>query len=125
MIMAAAANGWLDGDKAMMESLIAFKRAGADGVLTYFAPRAAESCASGAKPGGLESEGSAPALVARRGDGHSDAIPPGKGSIPVSPLQICSQMVGRTTFSWSFPCGGPARGKGAEQRRRAARTRGA
>jgi porphobilinogen synthase len=42
MIMAAAQNGWLDGDKAMMESLIAFKRAGADGVLTYFAPRAAE-----------------------------------------------------------------------------------
>ena len=42
MIMAAAGNGWLDGDKAMMESLIAFKRAGADGVLTYFAPRAAE-----------------------------------------------------------------------------------
>ena len=42
MLMAAAANGWLDGDKAMMESLIAFKRAGADGVLTYFAPRAAE-----------------------------------------------------------------------------------
>jgi hypothetical protein len=43
MIMAAANNGWIDGDKAMMESLIAFKRAGADGVLTYFAPRAAES----------------------------------------------------------------------------------
>ena len=43
MLMAAAANGWLDGDKAMMESLIAFKRAGADGVLTYFAPRAAEA----------------------------------------------------------------------------------
>ncbi len=42
MIMAAANNGWLDGDKAMMESLIAFKRAGADGMLTYFAPRAAE-----------------------------------------------------------------------------------
>jgi porphobilinogen synthase len=42
MIMAAAQNGWLDGDKAMMESLIAFKRAGADGVLTYFAPRAAQ-----------------------------------------------------------------------------------
>jgi porphobilinogen synthase len=42
MIMAAANNGWIDGDKAMMESLIAFKRAGADGVLTYFAPRAAE-----------------------------------------------------------------------------------
>jgi porphobilinogen synthase len=42
MIMAAANNGWLDGDKAMMESLIAFKRAGADGVLTYFAPKAAE-----------------------------------------------------------------------------------
>ena len=42
MIMAAAQNGWLDGEKAMIESLIAFKRAGADGVLTYFAPRVAE-----------------------------------------------------------------------------------
>ena len=42
MIMAGSQNGWIDGDKAMMESLIAFKRAGADGVLTYFAPRAAE-----------------------------------------------------------------------------------
>ncbi len=42
MIMAAAENGWLDGDKAMLESLIAFKRAGADGVLTYFAARVAE-----------------------------------------------------------------------------------
>jgi len=42
MIMAAAGNGWLDGEKAMMESLIAFKRAGADGVLSYFAPRVAE-----------------------------------------------------------------------------------
>ena len=42
MIMAAANNGWLDGDKAMMESLLAFKRAGADAVLTYFAPRVAE-----------------------------------------------------------------------------------
>jgi porphobilinogen synthase len=41
MIMAAAQNGWIDGDRAMMESLLAFKRAGADGVLTYFAPRAA------------------------------------------------------------------------------------
>jgi porphobilinogen synthase len=42
MIMAAAQNGWLDGEKAMTESLTAFKRAGADGVLTYFAPRVAE-----------------------------------------------------------------------------------
>ena len=42
MVMAAAGHGWLDGDKAMMESLIAFKRAGADGVLSYFAPRVAE-----------------------------------------------------------------------------------
>jgi porphobilinogen synthase len=41
MIEAAAANGWIDGERAMMESLIAFKRAGAAGVLTYFAPRAA------------------------------------------------------------------------------------
>lgn len=42
MIAAAAGNGWLDGDRAMMESLLAFKRAGADGVLSYFAPKAAE-----------------------------------------------------------------------------------
>ena len=42
MIMAAANNGWIDGDRAMMESLLAFKRAGADGVLSYFAPAAAE-----------------------------------------------------------------------------------
>jgi porphobilinogen synthase len=42
MLMAAAQHNWLDGERAMMESLTAFKRAGADGVLTYFAPRAAE-----------------------------------------------------------------------------------
>jgi len=42
MIEAAARNGWLDGERAMVESLLAFKRAGADGILTYFAPRIAE-----------------------------------------------------------------------------------
>ena len=42
MIQAAADNGWIDGDRAMTESLVAFKRAGADGVMTYFAPRVAE-----------------------------------------------------------------------------------
>jgi porphobilinogen synthase len=41
MIKAAAANGWIDGEKAMLESLIAFKRAGCDGILTYFAPEVA------------------------------------------------------------------------------------
>jgi porphobilinogen synthase len=41
MIKAAAQNGWLDGEKAMVESLLAFKRAGCDGVLTYFAPEVA------------------------------------------------------------------------------------
>ncbi len=45
MIEAAAQNGWIDGEKAMMESLLAFRRAGADAVLTYFAPRAAEKLA--------------------------------------------------------------------------------
>jgi len=45
MIEAAARNGWLDGDCAMMESLTAFKRAGADGILTYFAPRVAAKLA--------------------------------------------------------------------------------
>ncbi len=42
MMQAAAQNGWLDGDKVMMEALMAFKRAGCDGVLTYFAPAAAK-----------------------------------------------------------------------------------
>jgi porphobilinogen synthase len=41
MIRAAAANGWIDGEKAMLESLMAFRRAGCDGVLTYFAPEVA------------------------------------------------------------------------------------
>ncbi|MFV2038213.1 MAG: porphobilinogen synthase, partial [Paracoccaceae bacterium] len=41
MITAAAQNGWIGADAAMMESLLAFKRAGCDGVLSYFAPRAA------------------------------------------------------------------------------------
>ena len=42
MIMAAIERGWLEREKAMVESLIAFKRAGADGILTYFAPEVAE-----------------------------------------------------------------------------------
>ena len=46
MIEGAARNGWLDGERAMMESLLAFKRAGADGILTYFAPRVAEALAA-------------------------------------------------------------------------------
>jgi porphobilinogen synthase len=41
MLMAAAQNGWLEEERAIMESLGAFKRAGAAGVITYFAPRAA------------------------------------------------------------------------------------
>jgi porphobilinogen synthase len=47
MIAAAANNGWIDGGRAMMESLLAFKRAGADGILTYFAPKAAERIKAG------------------------------------------------------------------------------
>ncbi len=47
MLMAAIRNGWIDGDRAMMESLTAFKRAGADGILTYFAPQAAERLKKG------------------------------------------------------------------------------
>ena len=42
MIQAAAANGWLDGDRVMMESLISIKRAGADAIITYFAEKAAK-----------------------------------------------------------------------------------
>lgn len=41
MIKAAAQKGWIDGEQAMLESLVAFKRAGCDGILTYFAPEAA------------------------------------------------------------------------------------
>ena len=48
MIMAAAANGWIDHDRAMMESLTSIRRAGADFVLTYFAkPAARMLCCSG------------------------------------------------------------------------------
>jgi porphobilinogen synthase len=47
MLKAAAANGWIDGDKAMMETLLAFKRAGADGVLTYCAIEAARRLKAG------------------------------------------------------------------------------
>jgi hypothetical protein len=46
MLKAAAANGWLDHDAVMMEALLAFRRAGADGVLTYFALDAARKLAS-------------------------------------------------------------------------------
>ncbi|MEP1143408.1 MAG: porphobilinogen synthase [Henriciella sp.] len=42
MIQAAAQNGWIDGDRVMMETLLSFKRAGASGVITYFAEAAAE-----------------------------------------------------------------------------------
>ncbi|GAA6178908.1 porphobilinogen synthase [Shimia sp. NS0008-38b] len=41
MIQAAAQNGWIDGERAMIESLMAFKRAGCDGILSYFAPMVA------------------------------------------------------------------------------------
>ncbi|VAW13725.1 Porphobilinogen synthase [hydrothermal vent metagenome] len=47
MIEAAAQNGWIDGDRAMLESVAAFKRAGADGILTYFAPRIARMLSGG------------------------------------------------------------------------------
>ena len=47
MLTAAIQNGWLDRDYTMLESLLAFKRAGADGVLTYFAMDAAKRLRSG------------------------------------------------------------------------------
>ncbi len=47
MLQAAAANGWLDGEAVMLESLLGFKRAGCDGILTYFAVAAAERLKSG------------------------------------------------------------------------------
>jgi porphobilinogen synthase len=46
MIMAAAANGWLDEPAVALESLLSIKRAGADGILTYFAKKAAGWLAS-------------------------------------------------------------------------------
>jgi len=44
MIQAASANGWLDGDKAIFEAVLAIKRSGADAILTYFAPKIARQC---------------------------------------------------------------------------------
>ena len=71
MIAAAAGNGWIDGERAMMESLLAFKRAGADGVLTYFAPQAAEE----AEDGGLRRRGCRAGMTAV---GKCDALTSGK-----------------------------------------------
>ncbi len=45
MIQAAAQNGWIDGERAMVESLMCFRRAGCDGILTYFAPAVARMLA--------------------------------------------------------------------------------
>ena len=47
MLQAAIQNGWLDGQRVMLESLLCFKRAGCDGILTYFAPEAARALANG------------------------------------------------------------------------------
>lgn len=47
MIAGAAQNGWIDGDKAIVESLLGFKRAGCDGILTYFAPKVARMLQGG------------------------------------------------------------------------------
>ncbi|HZH47393.1 MAG TPA: porphobilinogen synthase, partial [Roseococcus sp.] len=47
MVMAAVERGWLDHDRAMMEALMAFKRAGANGVLSYFAVKAARLLKAG------------------------------------------------------------------------------
>jgi porphobilinogen synthase len=44
MIQAATANGWLDGDQAAFEAVLAIKRSGADAILTYFAPKIAQQC---------------------------------------------------------------------------------
>ncbi len=52
MLKGAAQNGWLDGASVMMESLLCFKRAGCDGILTYFAPEAARTLAAEARAGG-------------------------------------------------------------------------
>ena len=52
MLEAAAANGWIDGERAVLETLLAFRRAGCDGILTYFAPRGgpAAQAETGVKP---------------------------------------------------------------------------
>jgi Delta-aminolevulinic acid dehydratase len=50
MIEAASANGWIDGERLMMESLTAFKRADCGGALTYFAPKLAEMLKAGGCP---------------------------------------------------------------------------
>ena len=79
MIAAAAGNGWIDGERAMMESLLAFKRAGADGVLTYFAPQAAEKLRQTTSPRRIARAGTTavrangPKLV-RCGVGHCRAL---------------------------------------------------
>ena len=69
MIAGAANNGWIDGERAMMESLVGFKRAGADGILTYFAPKAAEK---------LKAEGNRPAFHVIASHGSRKCAPDGR-----------------------------------------------
>ena len=47
MVKAAAAQGWIDGERVMLEQLLSFKRAGCDGILTYFAMDVAKILAKG------------------------------------------------------------------------------
>jgi porphobilinogen synthase len=47
MIQAAAQKGWIDGHRVMLETIVSFKRAGASGVVTYFADRIADTLSAG------------------------------------------------------------------------------
>ena len=90
MIMAAAENGWLDGDKAMMESLIAFKRAGADGVLTYFAPTA-PGCERRRRVE-LRTFGSSEPMTGMRGSGPLPALRPSAQDLPKGDIRDRAQI---------------------------------
>ena len=103
MIAAASANnGWIDGERAMMESLVAFKRAGADGVLTYFAPKAAEK---------LKRAPVAAAVLTRPSDlCHRQAVPrlPTRSSGSITPPWTSTSRIaglfGLPCKYAAFPC---------------------
>ena len=95
MLKAAAQNGWLDHDAVMMESLLAFKRAGADGVLSYFALDAARLLASVPPAGGAQaltraSTGRPDARLSRPADQFTelDGLPP---TMPATRLPLDRQ----------------------------------
>src|SRR3546814_7398084 len=82
MLKAAFANGWLDQRQCTLEALLGFKRAGADGVLTYFASDAARWLREDPPQGGAEARASGGAAPIHEAQDRPDPRPPPRGLPP-------------------------------------------